>query len=125
MDASKILAKSGYKLTKPRWRFLDCLREETELLSARDIFKKTKSIDQASVYRSLGLFEKLGLVNVEVFNKEKLYCLADKPHHHIICRICGRVEKFPCTHKFNKYKDFTEIKHQLTLYGVCSKCKKI
>ena len=93
-------------------------------LSAREIHKKINDCDLASVYRCLSLFESIGLVQAENVDKEKFYCQAGKPHHHIICRKCGHMEEFPCTHKFNKYKNFTDIEHQLTLYGVCSKCSK-
>jgi Fe2+ or Zn2+ uptake regulation protein len=92
-------------------------------LSARDLAKKLKNIDQASVYRTLNLLEELHLVNVEMVDKEKLYCLAGEPHHHIICKLCGYMEKIKCDHQFGKFKNFTNVFHQLTLTGVCNKCR--
>jgi Fe2+ or Zn2+ uptake regulation protein len=119
------LSNTGYKLTKPRLAVLECLEKQDKLISARDIFKKLKKVDQASVYRTLKILEELNIVNSETINKEKFYCLADHPHHHIICRICGYSEEFPCTKKedYKKFKNFNNIKHQLTLSGVCKKCQ--
>lgn len=125
MEFESVLIQSGYKLTKPRLAVLECLNKQNKLLSARDLFKKIKNIDQASVYRTLHVFEELAIVNTETIDKEKLYCLANHPHHHIICRHCGYYEDFPCVEKqeYNKFKNFSNIHHQLTLRGVCNKCK--
>jgi len=86
------------------------------------LHKKIKKGDLASVYRTLNLFEELQIVNVEIINKEKLYCLAGEPHHHIICRQCGYIEVVKCDHCFNNYKNFTDVYHQMTLTGICNKC---
>jgi len=123
MDNSmKKLVDSGYKMTKPRLAVWKCIGKGKRPLSARKIHEKIGTFDQASVYRALNLFESVGLVKSETIRKEKFYCAQDKPHHHIICRLCGHIENFPCTHKFNKHKNFTDIEHRLTLYGVCVKC---
>jgi Fe2+ or Zn2+ uptake regulation protein len=117
------LKKSGYKVTKPRLQVLNSLEKEKKLISARNLYKKIKSIDRASVYRTLNLLEKLRIVNVEIIEKEKLYCLANRPHHHIICRKCGYVEDFDCDNiEFKIFNNFSNIHHQLTLTGVCNKC---
>jgi Fe2+ or Zn2+ uptake regulation protein len=117
------LILSGYKLTKTRLAVLKVLSQSRQPFSAKDMHKKIGQYDQASVYRVLGLLESLGLVKSEFFKHEKLYCSSDNPHHHIVCRQCGYIENFPCSHKFNRYKNFTDIEHQLTLYGICGKCK--
>jgi Fur family ferric uptake transcriptional regulator len=123
MDISKKFIESGYKLTKPRSQVLNSLKKEKSLISARNLHKKIKNVDRASIYRTLNLFEKLNIVNVEIIEKEKLYCLADHPHHHIICRKCGYTEEFDCDNKeFKKFNNFSNIHHRLTLTGVCNKC---
>jgi Fur family ferric uptake transcriptional regulator len=124
-EMKDVLTQAGYKLTKPRLAILTFLKKQTNLLSAREISKKIKNIDQASVYRTLNLFEELNIVNSELIDKEKLYCLSDHPHHHIICRVCKYSEEFPCTQKedYKKFSNFSNIHHHLTLTGVCKKCK--
>ncbi len=116
------LVEVGYKATKPRLAVLEFLTTNHTPISARDLHKKLKHFDRASVYRTLNLFEDLHLVNAEVVDKEKIYCSADKPHHHIICKKCGYMEKIECKHSFGHFKNFTSIYHQLTLTGVCNKC---
>jgi Fe2+ or Zn2+ uptake regulation protein len=120
----KILIKKRYKLTKPRIAILNFLFKANNPYSAKEISKKLKNVDLVSIYRNLALFSKLNLINEEFFEKEKKYCLAIHPHHHIICRKCGKIEKIICNHNFyNKFKNYSDIKHQLILTGICSKCK--
>lgn len=118
------LSNSGYKITKPRVDILSFLEKANKPYSAQEIFKKIKNVDLASVYRALTLFAKLDIVNEEIFDKEKKYCLATDPHHHIVCRKCDKMETMKCEHNYsNKFKNFSNIKHQLVLTGVCNKCK--
>jgi len=118
------LIKAGYKMTMPRIAVLDTLSSIHHPVSARDLHKKIKTIDRASVYRALNLLEDLHLVSVEVVEKEKLYCLANIPHHHIICKKCGYAEEVKCNHSFGHFKNFNNVYHQLTLTGVCNKCDR-
>lgn len=124
LEIEKKLRQAGYKLTKPRAQVLEILSHLKNPISAQKLSKKTKKADRASVYRALNLFFDLGLVNMETVNREALYCLAIKPHHHIICRNCGHIESIPCRHEFENIKNFKNIKHQLSLSGLCSKCAK-
>ena len=112
---------SGYKLTKARLAVLAYLRKKHSPISARKMSEDIKGTDRASVYRALNIFEKLGLVNIDIMGMERLYCSAEKPHHHIICTKCGYVETIKCNHKFS-HKNFSNIKHQLTVTGLCNKC---
>lgn len=118
----EILIKAGYKITAPRLAVLKHLSTMHEPISARDLHRKIKIGDQASVYRTLKLFEELRIVNAEIVEKEKHYCLADKPHHHIVCRKCEHTESVACDHRFQQLKNFTDIHHQLTLNGICNQC---
>lgn len=120
---TKLIA-AGYKLSEARQLVFSYLNKEHEPISARDLHRKIKRVDRASVYRTLNLLETLELINVETVNKEKLYCLALKPHHHIICKTCGRIETIACTHTFSKIKNFSHIHHQLSLSGICDQCNK-
>lgn len=118
------LIEAGYKITIPRNLVLKSLNKERKPISARNLHKKIKSINLASIYRTLNLFEELHMVNVELLNKERLYCLSGEPHHHIVCQKCGYIEEIECTHSFNNIKGFSNIHHQLTLSGLCNKCDK-
>lgn len=118
------LIQAGCKVTKIRLAVLEYLSMNHISLSARDLHKKLKHFNRASVYRTLNLFEELHIINVEIIQKEKIYCFANKPHHHIICKKCGHSQKIDCKHSFGEFKNFTDVHHRLTLTGVCNKCVK-
>lgn len=121
----EVLKKAGLSSTKPRQLIIDLLSQDKSLLSAGDIFKVlADKIDKVTVYRNLEALEKAGLVFRELSGKETLYYLADKQHHHISCEKCGLTQCLPCEHIFKKIKNFSQIKHQLVLTGVCNKCNK-
>lgn len=122
--AEQKISDLGYRMTKARLAVISHLSSVCSPISARNLHQKIKIVDRASVYRALNLFEELQIVNVETVNKEKLYCLADEPHHHIICRKCGHMESIKCDHHFFNLKNFSNIHHQLTLTGVCNQCNK-
>jgi Fe2+ or Zn2+ uptake regulation protein len=123
MPVEEILKERGYKLTKPRLAVLQLLKGQKTPLSAREIFKELKQkYDLVSIYRTLKILEKAEIPFAELINGEKKYHLSQGQHHHIICERCGRSECIPCHHLFNKIKNFTNIRHQLTLTGVCNKC---
>jgi len=123
-DILEKLKNNGYKLTQPREKVLELLSHNHKALSAQDIHSFIKDVDKASVYRTLNLLEELGIVNIENFNNEKLYCLSADPHHHIICKKCGYSEEVPCTYEHYNFTNFSNIQHQMTLTGVCNKCNK-
>jgi len=116
------LINSRYKITKPRAALISFFSKKHKPISAQSLAKKITSVDRASIYRALGIFEKLSLVTVDIVHNEKLYCSSEKPHHHIVCTECGRIEVVECNHHFNGYKNFKNIQHQLTLTGICNKC---
>lgn len=117
------IEQSGYKLTRPRLLVLSELGKICQLFRAQDIHKKlSKKIDLASIYRTLNLFVCIGIVFKERHSEKDLYYLSNGQHHHIICRKCGYSECLPCDHIFKNIKNFTNISHNLTIFGICKKC---
>lgn len=119
------LKTNGYKVTKTRHAVLEALWNAKRPLAAKDIFQAVDNIDLASVYRTLNLFQKLSLVTVENFKGESIYCISLHPHHHIICRECGKAEDFVCTHNFSGFTNFVNIQHQMLVTGICQQCNLI
>jgi Fe2+ or Zn2+ uptake regulation protein len=117
----KLLTQTHYKLTKPRKQILKTLFQTKKPLSATQIKQKNQNINLASIYRNLKLLTSLNIIFNETINSELFYYLDKKPHHHIICKICGRTECLPCTHVFH-LKNFKNISHQLILTGICNHC---
>lgn len=103
---------------------MDYLEGNHKPQSAQDIHASIKGVDLASVYRTLSLFEELGIVQRENVAGTARYYLSGDQHHHITCTGCGQTKCIPCEHSFKKIKGFRNITHQLVLTGVCIRCAK-
>ncbi len=124
MDPLELLRKYGYKLTRPRLAVIKCLQKATAPQTADDIHTSLKRshINLTSVYRTLELLDRMGIAFCEERTGERWYYLAEKQHHHIICRKCHRTECVPCRMEFKSPAGFKHIEHQLILTGLCKKC---
>jgi len=95
------------------------------------LLKKEKRVGLTSIYRSLDLFESLGMV-FKIRNgssvKYKL-CELEDHHHHIVCKACGNVVELNfCdisgwSKKVSESTGYQVIDHQLNFYGFCKSCK--
>src|SRR5882757_8403592 len=90
----KLLKDSGYSMTTPR-RIVCELLWNQEPLSMHDLTLQSKGkIDRASLYRTLALFERLGLVQRIYIGwkyKVELSDVFTHHHHHISCLRCGKI----------------------------------
>ncbi len=88
----------------------------------------------ATVYRTLDLFERIGLVaRLSMENEPSRFELVadDKnKHHHLICLGCGQVEEMD-DEWINDLKDnilqdkgFLVADKPIKIYGYCSRCRK-
>lgn len=91
------------------------------------------SIDRASVYRTIALFEKLGIVQrLQIGWKYKIE-LSDAfqaHHHHLTCLGCGSVTTLPedidieaQLAKLASQYGYSALDHQLEIKGYCPKCE--
>jgi len=95
------------------------------------LLKKKRRIGLTSIYRSLDLFESLGIV-FKIINgpnvKYKL-CESGNHHHHIVCKTCGDVVELNFCDISNwskKVKESTGYQvtdHQLNFSGFCKACR--
>ncbi len=132
------LSESDYRLTPQRQAVLRILVENSSThLSADDIFLKTKSISPdlglATVYRTLELFDKLGIVyRLDYGDGQARYELNDGVekhyHHHLICLSCGKIQEFnddlleDIEQAIAKNAGFQITDHCLRFFGYCSEC---
>lgn len=90
--------------------------------------------DRASVYRTVALFEKLGVVQ-RVYTGWKysveLSDVFDHHHHHATCLQCYKVLVLPedatleaVLHTIASKQGFQLESHQVELNGVCQACRK-
>jgi Fur family ferric uptake transcriptional regulator len=134
----KDIKKAGLKVTLPRVRILDLLRDHAESgdehhLSAEDVYRALldagEEIGLATVYRVLNQFESAGLVNKLHFEGgQAVYEISRDEHHdHIVCLDCGRIEEFVDETIERRQEEiandhgFDLGEHSLVLYGRCQR----
>jgi Fur family ferric uptake transcriptional regulator len=83
----------------------------------------------ATVYRNVkALVEEGWLVPVELPGESTVYEEAGKKHHHHFrCDTCARVfELDGCGLNLNRFaqSEFSVLRHELVLYGLCADCKR-
>ncbi len=127
------LQTEGYSLTKPRRAVFDALRGR-EAQSMRELINRLAgTIDRASVYRTVTLFEQLGIVQrLQIGWKYKIelsHTFSDH-HHHLICLQCGKVFTFEESLELEEEIErtarrhhFTVSEHQLEIRGLCETCE--
>jgi Fur family ferric uptake transcriptional regulator len=134
MDYLEKLHENGCRITRQRQVVLEAVCQANGHAPLEEIYLRSKkldeSIDRSTIYRSLDLFVKLGLVIVaQNFNGERIYELVQKNHHHhLICTICGNdieidnrvVDDFYQQIR-NEYNYDIAMDH-LIVYGVCATC---
>lgn len=130
-ELHQLLATNGYRTTTPRRGVFAILSASSEPLFLKQIIRGCPSIDRASVYRTLELFQKLNIVICIPTGWKKRYELAEpfQPHHHhFICKNCNAVTDIQ-SEKLEKLIDayakahgVTVVDHHFELQGYCSNC---
>ena len=136
MDFIKELKKRGYRITNPREVICNILEtaghdhftvEKLHKLS----LKKDKNIDLATVYRTLELLERLGIVEHlhQAHGSGIYYLKSDNDNNHIICDLCKTIFDLAkeTKEKINKVlvkdSNFNVVNHHFIYSGVCKNCK--
>ncbi len=128
------LKQHGQSLTKSRQYIFSALQGEEPQTIAEIVAVCRGRVDRASVYRTIALFERLGIVQrLQIGWKYKLE-LSDafhRHHHHLTCRRCGQTIPLPedavlerrLADLANQY-NFQMEDHQLEIQGVCETCRE-
>lgn len=128
-----LLKDHGCFVTKSRLELFRILQNQPAL-SMKEIVALHNHTDQATVYRNVALFEKLGIIKrLQLGWKFKLE-LSDKfqhHHHHLTCNSCHKVIALSedetlevYLHNLAKQHGFVSTDHQLEISGVCPSCQK-
>lgn len=127
-----VLKKHGFSVTQPRLRLFKLLQHQPAV-TMQKLISLLVSHDQATVYRSIDLFEKLGIVNRLRLGWQTKIELSDifrHHHHHFTCIKCGRVFTLPDDPiierriaRISQDKNFTMVDHQLEIRGHCPRCQ--
>ena len=126
------LKKAGLKVTSPRIKVLEILRNpDYQHISAEDVYKvlleRNEEIGLATVYRVLNQFDDAGIVRRHHFEGGRsVFELRSNDHHdHLVCLTCGHVFEFEDEVieerqlQVAEANNITLTNHSLYLYGEC------
>lgn len=140
----KVFKENGLRFTLPRRIILEYLSKHPGHLSAEDIFifvhQEYPKIGLATVYRTLELFTKIGIIHKFEFgdgrNRYELSeNIMEQHHHHLVCIKCGKIINYTedkeetgnCLKELEEYLskkyNFKITSHELYFYGLCSNCR--
>jgi len=132
-----VFQNNKVRMSHPRLFIYQELSATDNPLSPRELYrsliKKKRRIGLTSIYRSLDLFESLGIVFKIVTGPNVKYkiCEMNDHHHHIVCKKCGDVvELHFCeisgwSEKVKESTGYEVTDHQLNFYGFCRNCKPL
>lgn len=135
MSCNNILKAKGYRLTPQRRVILDILHGEGAHLTADAIYEQVKAkvagVNRSTVYRTLELLESLGLtVKAELHGAHVYHHAEEGHHHHLKCRICGRVAELPeellaplSNSLLEKHGFAADLNHHV-ITGLCHDCRE-
>jgi Fur family ferric uptake transcriptional regulator len=129
-----LLKKNNASLTKPRKAVFNLLLNK-EPQSMQVLVKRAEnSVDRATVYRTIELFEQLGIVhrlNIGWKYKIELSDVFLGHHHHFHCSNCGKTFTLPPNTMLETMIDSAVAKegysprgHNLEIYGLCQNCSQ-
>ena len=134
------LKERGFRMTLPRRVIIDTLAASDTYLAAEDIYQQLHTdhpgIGLATVYRTLVLFHKLGIVTkLEVGEGKARFELVESDHHHLlVCEKCFKVVKYSefTTQEKDGFAELERIveqtyhfligRHVVQYYGTCPEC---
>lgn len=126
------LKKAGYSNTAARQKVFEVLLGQEPQTMAEVASSLQNTIDRASLYRTIALFEQLGIVQrLQMGFKYKLELtdLFSDHHHHISCLGCGKIVALTEHEQIErmitvlaKRHGMTAEKHQLEIQGYCASC---
>jgi len=132
----RALDVTGLRVTSQRALILEIIRHGQGHLDADGIYRQARGkqprLSLSTVYRTLQVLKKLGLVE-ELHFDETHHHYEVKPsseHHHLVCLGCGKVVEleYPLSPKMKKNiareKGFEVTGVEIRMTGYCSRCRQ-
>jgi Fur family ferric uptake transcriptional regulator len=114
---------------------LETLQESTAHLSTDDLVERLADrgtpLPRGSVYNVVGALVSHGLMMVtDIGPGRAIYELADRWHHHFVCRNCGRIEDVECVVGERPCLDQADVdgevdEAQVIFRGLCASCSAV
>jgi len=132
----ELFRKNGLKLTTPRLAIFNLIKSRKDHPTTEEIYnllkEKYPTISLGTIYKSLHLFKKLGLIQELNFNEGSIrYDPNMKLHINIVCDKCGKIIDYST----KKVKDFWQaVKSELNfkpkgqridIFYECEECKNL
>ena len=136
IELSDELRARGYRVTQPRRAVWDVLNAADGHLTVEQVTARIGAsgteVDLASVYRTLSLFEELGLARTSRLGDSEAglwELMHPDEHFHLLCEVCGEVDHLVGS-LVARIRDHLDGGHgfevrgvELTVTGVCSRCR--
>ena len=130
------LSVPGLRATNQRALILEIIRQGQGHLDADEVYRQAREkqprLSLSTVYRTLRMFKKLGLVEELHFDEAHHHYEVKPPteHHHLVCLGCGRVIEFQ--YPLSRYvkrnvpeaKDFDIVDTEIKMTGYCPRCRQ-
>lgn len=135
------LSDNGYKITTQRSLIYDILMENKDQhLSTEEVYElvkiKNPKMGIATIYRTLQLFEEIGLVYKhnfdDGFSRYEIMSLNSNEvhqHHHLLCKECGKIIEVKedlmnsLEEIIEKQYNFEILNHVVKFTGICNQCR--
>ena len=135
LELESALRARGLRLTTQRFAIAEAFVQSDGHLNADDLYAAVKvehpAIGQATVYRTLKLFEEVGLASSSTFGSAAARFEANDGHHHdhLVCTKCDAIIEF-FNAKIETLQDqiaeqhgFVLTSHRMELFGLCDACR--
>ena len=133
-EAVETLREQGYRLTPQRLLVLSIVAQGGGHMGVDEVFRLAKEaypyMDIATVYRTLHLLKRLGVVTEVAIGDRLHYELTDPNgrHHHMVCQVCnGAFNLSP--HYLEEFREtlvrefgFEPDLEHFAVSGVCATC---
>ncbi|MDD3580619.1 MAG: Fur family transcriptional regulator [Desulfobacca sp.] len=126
------LRAAGYRLTPQRAAILAYLAATGSHPSARQVYDEVRQtypgLSLATVYNTLGILVKSGLLKVLEFELDNRYETNLTPHINLICTRCGKIQDLvaplpiSAEHLADKV-GFQVLDYRMEYYGLCPDCQ--
>jgi Fe2+ or Zn2+ uptake regulation protein len=134
--ALETLRAMGLRLTPQRMLILSIVASGNSHMDVDQVFQRAKEsypyIDITTVYRTLQLFKKLGVVSEVAIGNRLHFEVAnpESPHQHMVCLVCSEAYDLPpqyleeFRHSLVQELAFEPDLKNFTVTGVCSQCAR-
>ncbi|HHY89287.1 MAG TPA: transcriptional repressor [Chloroflexi bacterium] len=132
---AKMMRDRGFRVTHQRRLVLDAVCEGGAHTTVDEIYarlqQKDPSISLSTLYRTLDFLTRLHLVvEARTPDGKTSYEIASlQPHHHLVCRTCGREEQIGPEEVQHLYAEIERVygflpdEDHLVLSGLCRSCR--